>query len=472
VPSQKAGVAGEDQKTVVDQKQISKDIYRLMIPVILENILQMSAGLVTAAMVGRLLPVDISAQGIGMRIYQINWAFFKGITMGATVVIAISYGAGRLNRCKHLVQQSFLTAVPLGLLFAAVTFFLRVPIAGFMTDEAELVTKSAEFLRIAAWSFPFSGICCMTTAAFNGHGNTKTPMYIAGLINAVNIVAGYLLIFGAFGFPRLGLTGAAIATLLSQMAGAIAGLLLLFHPKRGFFAGVGAEYPFLHFDRRGVWEIYTTGVPASVENLFWQFSAVLISKIILSYGSVYFAAYQMGLQAESIAEMPAMGFVTAATTLSATAIGRLDDPLFKAYRKQMVKIATLFSLCSGVGLLLCAKPFMYLLTNNPEVQAIGFWYVFFMGFAQLPQNVSKIYNGVIRSAGYKNAPMAITFLGIWVIRVPLCILIGWVLHWNILWIWAAIVLDQTTRYLISMALYHIRKVDDTVLVLKAREAQA
>ncbi len=454
---------------MVDQKAISRDIFRLMIPVVLENILQMLAGLVTTAMIGRLLPVDISAQGIGMRVYNINWAFFKGIAMGATVVIALSFGEGRASRCKHLVQQAFMTAVPLGLLFSAGVFLTRSWIAGFMTAETDLIIKSADFLGIAAWSFPFSAICCMTTATFNGHGNTKTPMMIAGFINLVNIVVGYLFIFGAFGCPKLGLMGAALATLLSQMAGAIAGLVLLFSPKRGFLASVGAEYSWGHLDPKGVWEIYTTGVPASVENLLWQFSAVLISKIILSYGSVYFAAYQMGLQAESIAEMPALGFVTAATTLSATAIGKRDDQLFRAYRKQMVKIATGFSLFSGVALLVCAKPFMYLLTSSPEVRAIGFWYVFFMGFAQLPQNVAKIYHGVVRSAGYKNVPMVICFIGIWLIRVPLCILIGWVLHWDILWIWGAIVLDQTTRYLTSMVFYRIKKVDDTVLRLEEKQ---
>ena len=97
-----------------------------------------------------------------------------------------------------------------------------------------------------------------------------------------------------------------------------------------------AAHRFFSFDRRCIYEIYTTGIPAALESMFWQFSAIILSKVILFYGNQAFAAYQLGIQAEEITEMPAIGFSTASTTLAARAIGRQDEELRRVYFKGLL----------------------------------------------------------------------------------------------------------------------------------------
>ena len=445
----------------MDKKKVNRDIFKMVLPIIIENVLQMSAGLVTTAMIGRLLADDISAQGIGNRITNTFWALFKGVGIGATVIVALRYGQQKFHLCRRTIEQVYITALPAAFGCVVLTLIFMDPILHLFTQDAALLQAAFRFARIAIFAVPFMALSSVNAAAFNGHGNTKTPMYLAFLMNGVNIVLGYLLIFGPGPLPALGLVGAAVSTVVSWMTGALTGLALLY-ARHGYFGHEHHNQPFFSLDKPILKEVYKTGVPAACENVFWQLSAIVLSNVILGYGSAAFAAYNLGLQAEMICEMPGIGFVTASTSLAARAIGMGDDQLYRAYFKQMRKFSFFTGLAASVALFTFAGGFMTLLTDKPEIQAIGRVYVFIMGFAQIPQDLAKVYNGTIRSAGYRNVPMIISFVGIWCVRVPISVVFGKLLGWDISGVWIAIALDQIVRILLSMGIFQKKRVIDRV----------
>ena len=455
----------------MDQKQISREIYRLIVPILLENMLQTLAGLISTAMIGRLLSSDISAQGICLRITDTLWYLYKGLSVGTTVLVSYWYGSGHRGQCRRAVEQAMLCTVPLALAFSAFFFIAPELPLRFFTQDAEIGTKALEFMKIMRLGFPFAALMCINTAAFHGHGNTRTPMMIAVAVNAVNVACGYVFIYGAFGVPAMGVRGAAFALVVSQVTGACLGLALLYLP-RGLLYGEDAGKRFFVMDWKLAKEVYATGLPVACESIMWQISAILVSKIVLTYGSDCFAAYQLGLQGETIFEMPSVGFSTAATSLASKALGMRDDGLFKAYFRQLIKSASIISLFTSAGLLVTPGFVMRLLTDKPELQAIGAGYLFIMGFMQLPQNLSQVFNGTIRSAGYKNVPMRVVFTGIWIIRIPLILLFAYVLKWDILFVWVAMGLDQFSRCILSGLFYRHKKIGDSVLRLPPQEQEA
>jgi len=441
-----------------NEKQIRKEIIILILPIILENILQISAGIVSTAMIGRLTPADISGQGICLRLTDTLWCLYKGIGIGATILVARAYGEGNFRKGRHIIGQTFRTAVPLSVLFALILSLSPLPFLRFFTGSAPVLQQALKFMGIIVFGFPFVITMQIVTAAFQGHGDTRTPMFIALLVNLVNIVLGWLLIFGSWGFPALGIRGAAVSLVLSQATGALTGLYLLYRKKGLLHRGKSTDSaPFL--DGRTIGEIYHMGLPASFESMFWQFSAIVLSKIILSYGEIPFAAYQLGIQAETITEMPAIGFGIAATTLTARAIGMNDPDLNRQYFRQLVRFSLSISIVTSLLLILLPGRFMDLMTDKPELKAIGILYVFIMGFIQVPQNLSRIYNGAIRAAGYPRVPMYIAGAGIWGFRIPLALLTAYVLHWDIVFIWVCIALDQLVRFILSAAVYRKKKID-------------
>lgn len=436
------------------KKVIKRDIYQIIIPMILENILQISANLVITAMVGRLLANDISAQGICIRITDTLWCFYKGVAIGATVLIARAYGAGRHQDCRKIAEQTILTEMIIVFVFQVVLYFKASLFLGFFSKDPQILSLAEGYMKTIIFEFPFVVITTVVTASFQGYGNTKIPMYIAVLMNVVNIVCSYCFIFGAFGIPGMGIKGAATALLTAQAVGAGTGLYLLYKKKGGLFRKVPSEHRFFSFDKKCIYEIYTTGIPAALETVFWQVSAIILSKVILFYGNQAFAAYQLGIQAEEITEMPAIGFSTASTTLAARAIGMQDEELRKVYFKEQLKVGVFISSITSVLLIFLPRFFMTLMTDKPELQAIGVVYVFVMGFIQIPQNLSRIYNGTIRAMGYKNAPMLVAGFGIWIVRIPLCMLAAYVLRLPLTIIWIIIAMDQVSRFLLSVGLYY------------------
>lgn len=444
---------------VYDSKKIRKEIYFLIIPVMLENIFQMSAGLISAAMIGRLSPSLISAQGISSRVTGILWCIFKGIGVGATVVIAKNRGENDMDKCKNTFEQTCITGLILAVSLIFIVLFYSANITAFFTSNAETLKSAGDYLRIVVLTAPFLLIMSAVTAAFQACGNTKTPMYVAVFVNIINVVLGYLLIYGKFGFPKLSLIGAAIALLISQAFGALLGIFLLYNKKHGLFSSVLRKKS-LKIDLDLVKKVYSIGIPAAFESLFWQLSAVIMSKAILSYGEVTFAAYQLGLQAELMSEMPAVGVGIAATSMTANAIGKKDGELLKIYSKQLVETSIVISLFTSMLIIVFPGLFMDFFTNNPEIKAIGINYLIVMGFIQTPQNLSKVLNGTIRSAGYKNIPMIISFIGIWVIRVPLALFFAYVLKLDIVFIWLCMAIDQVFKCSMSSIIYKTKRVNE------------
>ena len=446
-------------QNVYDSKIIRKQILFLIIPVMLENIFQMSAGLISSAMIGRLDPALISAQGVSSRITGILWALFKGIGVGATVVMAKSKGEGDFAKSKRIFEQTVITGCLIALLFILIFIFFSADILLFFTDNNEILTNAQQYVKIVIFTAPFLMIMAAVTGAFQANGNTKTPMYIAIIMNIINVTIGYALIYGKFGLPKLSLFGAAIALLISQACGALLGIYLLYNKKHGLFSTVISKN-FFKLDLVTLKSVYSLGIPAAFEHMFWQFSAIIMSKAILTYGEVTFAAYQLGLQAELMSEMPAVGVGIAATSMTANAIGKKDGALLKIYTKQLITTSTAISLFSSILIIVFPGVFMSFFTNNSDIKVIGITYLIVMGFIQVPQNLSKVLSGTIRSAGYKNIPMIIQFVGIWCVRVPMALIFTYILKLDVMYIWLSMAADQIFKFTLSAIIYKVKKVDE------------
>lgn len=444
---------------IYDKKIIRKEIYFLIIPIMIENMFQVSTGLISAAMIGRLTPTLISSQGISTRITGVLLCLFKGIGIGATVVIAKTRGESDMAKCKKTFEQTTVTGLLLSIIITIFILLNSSYFLSYFTSSSEILYNSVKYLKIVIFTSPFVLIMSIVTAAFQASGNTKTPMYIAIIVNIINVILGYLLIYGKFGFPELSLIGAAIALLISQISGALLGIFLLYNKKDGLFSTTLSRNDLFNIDVSLMKQVYSIGIPAAFESMFWQFSAIVMSKVILSYGEVTFAAYQLGLQAEIMSEMPAVGVGIASTSMTANAIGKKDGVLLKIYTKQLIKTSTIISLISSLLIIVFPSVFMSFFTNNADIKIIGIKYLIVMGFIQVPQNLSKVMYGTIRAAGYKNIPMIISFLGIWAVRVPLALIFAYTLKLDIVFIWLCMAIDQIFKCTLSAIVYKVKKVD-------------
>lgn len=145
-------------------------------------------------------------------------------------------------------------------------------------------------------------------------------------------------------------------------------------------------------DKEEIISIYKVGLPTSFESIFWQIAAIIITKAILTYGESALAAYQLGLQAESISYMPAAGFSVAATTFIGQTLGsgkRFGKKIFKTVGNRNINYHYIYGRYFNVF----PQLIMRLLTNNKELISIGIGYLIAMGVVQIPQNIAGVLNG-------------------------------------------------------------------------------
>lgn len=444
-----------------DLKIINKKIYSMILPVALESTLQMVAGLVMMGMIGRIDAISVSALGIGMRITQMVWALFKGITIGASVYVAQYYGAKEYNKMKHIMQQTILSSILIVVILQIIIYIYAPQLLGIFDPGPQLLERAITYIRTVSFGLPFLAIMLVVAGMLQGMGNGKTPMMITMIMNIVNIIIGYVLIFGKFGFSPMGVKGAAIATALSQFTAAILGLYVLMNKN-----GVLHSYlnkTFFTIDKKKIRDIYKVGLPSSMESMFWQLAAIILTRAILTYGETAFAAHQLGLQAESISYMPAAGFSVAATSFIGQALGAKDKELAKIYLNQIIKGALYLTTISVIILVFFPKAVMSLLTDDAEIIRLGSIYLILMGLVQLPQNASGVLMGAMRGAGYTNIPMIVAGTGLWGIRVPSTLAMVYLFKFPIISIWIVMSIDMVFRFILNLILYKKRNIYDKVL---------
>lgn len=440
----------EEVKTV-NIKLVRKKILNMILPITIERVLQMAASMVSMAMIGRIDTNAVSALGIGSRITQIVFALFNGISIGATVFVSQSYGARNNKKLTSVVQQTLLASFSIVVILQLIIFWNSSSVLSIFNPDPELMGSAISYLRAVSWGLPFQAIMLIVSGSLQGTGNTKTPMLITIAMNVINLVLSYTFIFGAFGFPRLGIVGAGLSLAIAQIIAAIIGLYVLF--RRNGILNSLRNRCFFRFDLKQITDIFKIGLPSSMESLLFQFAAIILTRAMLSFGKVAFAAYQMGIQAESLSYMPAFGFSVVTTALVGQCIGSREPDYGKAYLKEATKGSILLTSIAAFFLIFFPKQVMGLLTNNQAVIELGAYYLIIMGLVQIPQNLTGIFGGALRGSGFTKVPMITAFAGVWGVRIPFTLLFTYAFKLDIVFIWTAMGMDLVFRFFLSYILY-------------------
>lgn len=432
-------------------REVDRTIWRIALPCVLENLLTFAATLIIAAMIGRLTADEISAQGIGARITGVLQSLFKGIGVGGTIVIGTLCGMGRRGRCRKTTEELILISLAISVVLCLLVLLRPRPFLRLFSDDEELIALAVPYIRTAVWMIPSFAVSRIITAAFNGEGNTRTPMVIAVTMNLINAAAGYLLIFAA----GLGLMGAAWALVFSNLCGMAMGLAALFHHRRGLYGGLRSENPIFHAGLGEVGRSFSAGIPAACENMMWSVVAIIMTRALLSYDTTSNAGYQLASQIEEFLASPCFGFQLAATTLVAQCSGRHDDTSAWVYHRRVSFWAVVVSLPAVLILVLVPRFCMTIVTDKPAIQDIGAIYLVLVGITYIPQTLNMVDFGAIRVKSSKIFPLIVTVIGMWGVRVPAAALSAWVFNAPIAFVFAGIAFDQVVRW--GIALLYRRK---------------
>ncbi|MCP4266356.1 MAG: MATE family efflux transporter, partial [Candidatus Brocadiaceae bacterium] len=279
------------------KKNLNKNIIRLALPVALENVLHMAVFIVDLIMVGRLGTVPVAAVGLAGALGFIIAMIFTALNVGTTALVARSFGAKQKDEARKVAGQSMLITLVFGLIVSPFIFYFADNILVLMSAEENVVSLGSQYLKIVLSFFIFRLIILAGTSIFRGAGDTKTPMLITLVMNCVNILFNWLLIFGIWIFPRMEVAGAAWATSIAYTIGAA--LIIYRLSSRKSILTLRLKH-IVDVNISVIKRILRISLPATLDASLTQMGYLFFIKIVAMLGTVSLAAHQIAIRIEAL----------------------------------------------------------------------------------------------------------------------------------------------------------------------------
>lgn len=434
------------QGEVPESKELYQNMLRLAWPSALESILISMIGSVDTMMVSTLGTAAIAAVGLTNQPKFILLATIFSLNTAITAIVARRKGQKDQTGANSTLRQGIMLSALLSAVLATLGFIFAEPLMLFTGANEDTLTMATQYFRIITVSVFFTAVCMTINAAQRGAGNTRISMKTNILSNVVNLVFNYLLINGKFGFPKLGVIGAAIATLL----GTIAGLALA-------IVSVIGGHKFLHVDFKSKWSfdketlkiICSIGGSAMVEQVFMRIGFFAYSKIVAALGTVAYATHQICMNIINLSFSFGDGLTVASSSLVGQSLGAQKPDYAMAYGKIGQRLALIVSTFLCLLFIFGRRFIVSLFSDDPAVIALGSIILIVIACTTHSQTSQVVFSGCLRGAGDTKYVAMVSLISIGIIRPILTYVLCIPCGVGLLGAWIGLLVDQYIRFICS-----------------------
>jgi len=422
-------------------------------PVIMAEIGWMSMGIVDTIMVGPLGPAAIGATGMSGSIFFAFAVFGMGVMLGLDALVAQSYGAGRLDDCVRWLTHGVLLSLVVAPAIMIVFYLglLRIDLLGL---HEQVRVLAAPFMRILA----LSALPLLLYATFRrylqGIHAVRPVMYALVTANIVNALGNWILIYGHFGMPALGVQGSAWATVIARVY--MAAFLLIairqVHRARG---DAHPHVPF-RFEPDRVRRLIALGVPAASQVTLEVGAFAAVSALAGKLDPISLGAHQIALNIAALAFMVPLGLSSASAVRVGHAIGAADPRRAVHAGWAALGVGAAIMTAVGVTFLLVPYPLLRAFTDDRALLAIGARLLAIAAGFQLFDGTQAVATGVLRGVGDTRTPMVMNVIGHWVFGLPSGYLLCFWFGWGVLGLWIGLSIGLTFVAVVLTGVWHRR----------------
>lgn len=437
---------------IVGEIPSDKEVYKTAIevawPSALESVLVQLISSADLIMVGGLGAAAISAVGITTQPRLILLAVIFSLNIGITAVVARRKGEGNREEANSTLRQSLIICAVLSLILSTVGIIFAEPLILFAGAQNDVVEGAIIYFRIICVGNFFTSLSMTINAAQRGAGNTRISLKTNVAANLINLFFNYLLIHGNFGFPALGVAGAAIATAIGNFVGLVLSV-----------RSVTFAHEFLELKRKQSWKlekqtissVLNISASAFVEQVFMRVGFFTTNKLIAGLGTVAFATHQICMNLMSISFAFGDGLGIAASALVGQSLGAERKDIAAIYGKSLQRIALTVGFVFVLIFILGRHLFVSLFTNDAAVIAAGANIMLTIGAMAPIQTSNVVIAGSLRGAGDTKFVAVTSFISIGIVRPGATWLFCYPLSFGLIGAWLAFGTDQTLRLLINYA---------------------
>ncbi len=433
----------------IRDKSFYKLALSLALPMTIQNVMQLLLNMMDTVMLGQLgesSEAVISAANIANQPYFVFSLFLFGMVAGASVLIAQYWGKNDTDTINSIAGIAMIAGLAVGGIFVVVSALWTPQIIGLFTNSDEIIKLGTEYMRIILASYLFVSL----TSLLNGVMRSTERVTIALVSNTtailLNILLNYILIFGKFGFPALGIHGAAIATLISRI---IEFVMVLFYVK---FMEKGIRLSIrrmLKINKSLVKDFVKYSLPVVINETAWGLGITLHSAIIGNIGEEAYAAYTVANIIERIGLLASIGFANATLIIIGKEIGAGRRENAYPYAKTMLALSTILGVVMSGVVMLIRQPAVELFNVSAETKLAAINIVAVMAAVILAKsfNTTAIV-GVVRGGGDTITAMLLDFVMMWCFAIPLGAIMAHVVGLEVWWVYACLMGDEVFKLLI------------------------
>lgn len=429
------------QKVQAKSEKSHPSLFALTWPIFIEISLYMLMGSADTLMLSQYSDNSVAAVGVSNQLLNLLIVMFSFITTGTTIVIAQLLGAGRKQEATQVAYVSLGTNFLISFVISLLMFVLAVPILHMMGLSSELMPDATVFLQIVGLLSFIQALIMTYSAILKSYGFTRDTMYVTIGMNLLNVAGNYLVIFGPFGFPVLGVMGVALSTSFARLIGLTAMILIVRHR-------IGLQFSFkqmFYIQRTHLKKLLKIGIPSAGEQLSYNGSQMIITLFITFMGTQALAAkvYTQNLM------MFIMLFGAAISQGTQILIGRLigAKEFDAAYRRCMKSLywAIAISLLSSTALSLSSTHLLTFFTSNSEIIQIASLLLILTIVLEPGRSFNMVIINSLRAAGDAKFPVYMAMISMWGIGLPIAYLLGIQLEMGLIGVWISFIVDEWVR---------------------------
>mgnify|MGYP000930056498 FL=1 len=439
----------------ITSPMLYSDIVRLAWPSLLELTLTQLTSMVDLMMVGGLGAWAITAVGLTTQPKFLLMTMFIAMNVGATAMVARYRGAGEPKKANEILRQALLMTFVLSLISSIVGYIFSEQMVRFMgAADAETLAGGTIYLRIQMIGLVPLALTSTFTATLRGVGHTRVAMVYNLIANFVNVIGNYLLIHGHFGFPRLEMAGASLATVIGQLVAFSIALRVVLRGDHYLHLRLKEGFKIRWNHMRNIISI---GIPAMFEQLAMRTGVIVYARTVASLGTVVYATHQIAMNIQAMSFMTGQAFAVSATSLVGQSLGKKRPDMAESYSNHTRRVGMAISLVLAGIFFFFGRQIVSLYTNDPAIIDQGARILRLVALVQPFQSSQFILAGALRGAGDTRATMVITFITVLLVRPGLALLLINQFNWGLDGAWIALVTDQVLRSSLVLLRYNSGK---------------
>ncbi len=433
-----------------EKKQFAKTVAALVIPMAIQNLINVGVQSADVVMLGMVGQTALSAASLAGQVQFVMMLVFFGLASGASVLTAQYWGKGDTRTIEKVIAISLRISISVALIFAVSAVVFPQYLMRIFTPEQALITEGARYLRLVAPSYLIVAFTSVYLTILRSVEKVIISTVVYSISLFVNIGFNAIFIFGLFGMPEMGIAGAAIGTTLARIVELV--IVSIYMAKNKMIRLRWKDF----FTKHGVLmqDFMRYAMPTMINELVWSLGVATNAVIIGHLGEAAVAANSVGNVTRQLATVVSFGVANATAIMIGKALGTGDMDTAKLYAKRMVRLAMTSGLCGGL-LIVAIRPIIlsFMRLSDQANGYLSFLLFVLAGYVLLQTFNATMIVGVFRGGGDTRFGLFLDTVCMWGFSILISAVAAFIFHWPVEVVYIIIMADEIVKMPLALIRY-------------------